>query len=648
METKRPTVLAAEELIDLYFPVLDHGFLALKDYMGSDEAIEEAARVSYQGGTRKLHQTRGLLRYLRRHMHCYAGHMEVLTLRGWVRWDECEATEWFLVPDPTTRTLKPESLPIEVFEADGEEMHCFENEHMSYCVTHDHRMWFKKKWQGRGGPEAERFEIVRSNEMSRWGHFDPSLGYHWCDADGEKNLMYCLLGFYLGDGCFASANRISFHLRKERKKQYLKGLLDELGVKYDTAASPTYNDATLFYVEPPEALRVMLGDRLQARANQKGFPLEQLQFLTPSCIRGLLEGLIQSDGHEVDDGEQIQFSSASPDLIHLFEALCAFVGFDAHSTKMMQEGVYRSTGYYGKSLTLEARKQFFSTRSHEGKVYCATTSTGLLVVRGGRDKFGFICGNTTPSEMVEMRFHVSMPIFVARQWIRHRMSSTNETSGRYSLLPMLFYTPVPQQFGKQSTANRQGREGQADQNLYDWATQKWNEQRATARALYEDLAEADVARELARIDLPLSTYTQWYWKIDLHNLFHFLALRCDAHAQWEIRQYANIMAGMVRALVPLSFEAWLDYQYMGAKLSRQEMRLIQEMLSQGKPMQYSELAEKFGNKREAGELLSKLNRDYDDPPDFTLDPSAAKTAAYFEEKMAKATPQLDASPKGLE
>jgi thymidylate synthase (FAD) len=164
--------------------------------------------------------------------------------------------------------------------------------------------------------------------------------------------------------------------------------------------------------------------------------------------------------------------------------------------------------------------------------------------------------HTTPSEMVELKFHCCMPMFIARQWIRHRTANVNEYSGRYSLIPMLFYTPDAAQLQTQSRRNNQGRSGQAvPSDLHAEAVHRWEETRRQATDTYGWLTGNEVARELARIDLPLSTYTQWYWKIDLHNLLHFLTLRVDAHAQWEIQEYGRVMAGMLKRVAPLSYEA---------------------------------------------------------------------------------------------
>ena len=178
--------------------------------------------------------------------------------------------------------------------------------------------------------------------------------------------------------------------------------------------------------------------------------------------------------------------------------------------------------------------------------------------------------HTTPSEMVEFKFHCAMPMFVARQWIRHRTASVNELSARYSMMPLLFYTPEEQHFALQSESNKQGREGGAPPEVYREAVERWESLRAASSDAYSWMLEEDVAREIARIDLPVSTYTQWYWKIDLHNLLHFLSLRVDPRAQWEIQEFARAIAGMVKRVVPLSYEAWVDYDLESRPLTRAE------------------------------------------------------------------------------
>lgn len=262
--------------------------------------------------------------------------------------------------------------------------------------------------------------------------------------------------------------------------------------------------------------------------------------------------------------------------------------------------------------------------------------------------------HTTPSEMVELKFHVCMPIFVARQWIRHRTANVNEYSGRYSLMPLLFYTPAAEDFALQSADNKQGRmpEG-ADPDLFREAVQRWETMRERASRDYEWLVGQDVARELARIDLPLSTYTQWYWKIDLHNLIHFLTLRADLHAQYEIRAYAHVMAGMLKRVAPLSYEAWIDYGFSAAPMSRAELAVLRELIqaeaddagggtvTARKDVSLgTEALRAHGlSKREIRELVDKLQPA--EAPDFELDLARMQTAEAMGEKMDRAVPKLD-------
>jgi len=260
--------------------------------------------------------------------------------------------------------------------------------------------------------------------------------------------------------------------------------------------------------------------------------------------------------------------------------------------------------------------------------------------------------HTTPSEMVEFKFHCSMPMFVARQWIRHRSANVNEYSGRYSLMPMLFYTPSEEQLQTQSKRNNQGRSGTAvDPLKYAEAVQRWNEIREKSREAYEWMTFEDMARELSRIDLPLSTYTQWYWKIDLHNLLHFLKLRVDSHAQWEIQEFGRVMAGMLKRVAPLSYEAWIDYDVCGARVSRMELDALRRLVSaendalrarDGVSLDAAALADVGLAKREAAELLQKLAPAA--VPDFELDMSRAASAESFAERFARAVPKVDKKP----
>ncbi len=254
--------------------------------------------------------------------------------------------------------------------------------------------------------------------------------------------------------------------------------------------------------------------------------------------------------------------------------------------------------------------------------------------------------HTTPSEMVEFKFHCAMPMFVARQWIRHRTASVNEYSGRYSLMPLLFYMPEESEFALQSEANHQGRAERAPAEIYREAVRRWEGMRSEAAGAYGWMVGEDVAREIARIDLPLSTYTQWYWKIDLHNLLHFLSLRADPHAQWEIQVFARIIAGMVKRVAPLSYEAWVDYDLVGKPMSRAELMALSRLLiadddgvrpRAGVSLGAEELKDAGLSPREIRELVAKLQEPA--RPDFELDLSRMRTAEEVSAEMLAAVPE---------
>jgi thymidylate synthase (FAD) len=231
------------------------------------------------------------------------------------------------------------------------------------------------------------------------------------------------------------------------------------------------------------------------------------------------------------------------------------------------------------------------------------------------------CRHTTPFEMCEIKYHVKLPIFVARQWIRHRTASVNEYSARYSVMDREFYVPAPEHLAAQSTGNRQGRERvlPGDEALRVLTLLREDAERCHAH--YEEMLNEDpagnprddqrigLARELARINLTLGTYTQWYWKIDLHNLLHFLNLRADAHAQYEIRAYAEAMLETVSRWVPLTYDAYLNYRMGGIHLSARALTVVKCLVAG-----QSVSAEASGlSKREWRELMSALDLPLDLP-----------------------------------
>ncbi len=225
--------------------------------------------------------------------------------------------------------------------------------------------------------------------------------------------------------------------------------------------------------------------------------------------------------------------------------------------------------------------------------------------------------HTTPFEMCEIKYHVKLPIFVARQWIRHRTANVNEYSGRYSIMDKEFYLPAPDQLASQSSDNRQGRgdvlQGKEaarvhdllreDANrAYDHYAEMLNEDENGAM---RDPARDGLARELARMNLTLNYYTQWYWKTNLHNLLHFLSLRADSHAQYEIRVYAEAMIDTLKRWVPLAHAAFLEYEHGGVRLSASALESVKRMIAGEKISQ----VESGLSKREWRELMMVLDID---------------------------------------
>jgi len=191
--------------------------------------------------------------------------------------------------------------------------------------------------------------------------------------------------------------------------------------------------------------------------------------------------------------------------------------------------------------------------------------------------------HSTPFEMCEIKLHVKLPVFVARQWIRHRTANVNEYSARYSILDREFYIPRPEDLAAQSVINNQGRGETLTGEEAERVLRYLKDDAGRAYDHYEEMisdeGQQGLARELARMNLPANIYTQWYWKVDLHNLFHFLRLRADSHAQYEIRVYADAICEMVKDWVPAAYGAFEDYRMGGANLSGRQLECIRKMLA---------------------------------------------------------------------
>lgn len=541
---------------------LDHGFVRYVDHMGSDQRIVEAARVSYHSASKGEESDKKLISYLWKNKHCYHPDMQVLTADGWKAWRSCSNREIFMVPD--NGVLRREKLDVVSFDVAEEKMCTFKSQRMSYVVTSDHRMLFKPK-------QDEEFKIIRAFQMSHWGHFKKASDFKMDDCDGLDNgcPKMRFVGFFLGDGCGESERSAVFHFRKTRKIKYLRSLCSILGMTLHERPSSTHADGVVMRVRVPSWMDEHVDVLVRGDSKHLKTPLSEL---CASEISGLLSGLVNSDGSVKKNRPQIEFSSKSRRLADLFQNCAAMVGMDGHFCST-SKGVFSVKAYKNGRTSLEARKPYFGTSTHTGKVFCATTSTGLLVVRGSETEFGFICGNTSPFEMCKVTLNIKMPIFVMRQYVRHRMQNLNEVSARYTELPEEFY--IPDKWRAQDTKNKQS-SVESDLKMVharpvidvdgsefmtcDPSLIMRNHCKRVYQ-LYQDMIESGIAREMARFVLPVNIYTECYACWDLKNLMHFISLRDDSHAQAEIQVYGKAIKEICTDLFPWTMEAFSKFKF---------------------------------------------------------------------------------------
>ncbi|HSF96452.1 MAG TPA: FAD-dependent thymidylate synthase [Thermohalobaculum sp.] len=250
-------------------------------------------------------------------------------------------------------------------------------------------------------------------------------------------------------------------------------------------------------------------------------------------------------------------------------------GLEAHlyeAVPVLDHGFVRVVDYMGDDAAIvqAARVSYGQGTKH------ARDDSGLI-------RYLMRHWHSTPFEMCEIKFHVKLPVFVARQWIRHRTANVNEYSARYSILDREFYIPAPDALAAQSTVNNQGRgatlEGSEAQRVLEILKDDSSRCYDHYESMLSQEGQQGLARELARMNLPMNIYTQWYWKTDLHNLMHFLRLRADAHAQYEIRVYADAICDLVREWVPATWKAFEDYRLHAAQFSGPGMAALRRMLA---------------------------------------------------------------------
>jgi thymidylate synthase (FAD) len=702
-ETKRPTSPAAEEILGGYFPVLDHGFVSLVDYMGTDEDIERAARVSYGYGTRKRSATRGLIRYLRRHAHTTPSEMvefkfhcsmPIFVARQWIRHRTAclaEGTEvYFDLPGgidrrgnqlytlrieelwsrfvPTRNVNRPDKQGHPYFRRDRVQsmrlrqvdedtldiqhtrivdVVCNGKKHIfrviladgkSIEATSDHRFLFADGWM----TLKQAIGLHQAAGSAVWNQGD-----HYLYANGvvmEEPALY--------------RERSWLYERYHRLDMSISDMADEASVSYATIRKwlrkhglqkphrfepghTPWNEGKTYRLGPRDVSDEWLTALRTARSGEAS---------------DFWRGGVSSEREAIG-----RWTTQAAPRVHARNRwtcqLCGERAGELHAHHIVPVWADESLAREESNLTTLCGDCHRSVAGREedvaGQLLVEPIRTGwkrrprvawnkLTKARLVRiDRVEYVGIKQTYDLEVEGPHHN----FIANGIVTH--NSVNEYSGRYSLMPLLFYEPQAGSFALQSSRNNQGREEHpAAPGLYAEAVARWERVRAEAADAYGWLVQEDVARELARIDLPLSTYTQWYWKIDLHNLLHFLRLRVDPHAQWEIQEYGRVMAGMLERVAPLSYEAWLDYEVLGARMSGAELDVLRGLLSAdedgitARPGRRSpdELAGAGLSGREVRELIAKLQPT--GRPDYTLDPADMRTAEEMATRMAEAVPEV--------
>jgi thymidylate synthase (FAD) len=589
--------------------VLNAGYVQLVDWMGSDERICDAARVSYADATKRSND-RNLIRYMLSHGHCYDDKTEVLTTNGFKSWADVNESDALGVYDPTSDSLKYEvPAALQVFDYDGS-MVVVDHGGVSLCVTPNHKMWVSSREGSDGvwGPhrlvEANNLVGKSMIRFTAQAPLRPTAAetIDWPIQHTDKINVARLIGFFIGDGSVGSKNTIQFHLKKQRKVEFLKQVCDALNISL-TANNNRY---AINYPNIGEVFRrLFYGDD-----KKKQFPQNMVALSSIEIALAFLDGLKNSDGSV--KRTTWCYSTNSRFLANQVQQLVIHAG-NVASLNENAKGLFTLNVHsrMTRPIVNQTNKEQVFLETYVGKVYCATTSTGVLVVR--RNNKVVLCGNSSPFEQCVVTFRAKMPIFVARQWVRHRTARLNEISGRYSELPAEYYNYSEQGLPKQSQTNNQGSDIEKVQAEGNWMT-NLDAHNQFGFQIYSSLLQDGCSKEIARCHLPLSTYTEWYWQCDLHNLFHFIRLRMDPHAQAEIRVYAEAMYEMIKELFPLACEAFEDYVLNAMTFSAMEQKALAALMVPGGTSGTLTLAEENErqgwqlSKRELEEFENKLAR----------------------------------------
>jgi thymidylate synthase (FAD) len=552
-------------------PVLDHGFVRLDEAMADDLSVVNGARVSFAKHKTEMDDSdAGLIRFLMRERHgCFDDATDVLTDLGWKPWPEIHGRELFATRSIDGCLEYQPALHLVRKEFRGH-MLGFKGASIDLLVTPDHRVLANTMTtrQGRTTPKfrlqpAHRvlWKSHRHTATARWD--GPALEYF--DFDGVRvpaAPFLRLVGFFVGDGNLPPfGNHVLFNLRKSREIAFLERTVGEAGLElkrwgHRHAVPVTPAMRNLF------AACYLAGEKVIPR---------RLTNLNPALLQALWEGLRESDGtvQRRSGADREVFSTTSPKLADGVQILALKLGRSASvrphrvapgDQHFGRKPRFRVTVYAPRNSspalcrTSEAAASQMGVENYNGLIHCVQVPNGTLYVR--RNGYPIWSGNT-PFEHNAFRFHIRAPIFVAREWFRHRVGSFNEFSMRYAKATDDFYVPEPDdvrtQVGKPGAYSFEP----VPDEVAERTRAELRRVYETAFATYEQLVELGVARELARAVLPVGAYTEFYWTVNARALMNFLSLRNAETAQREIRRYAEACEHFFAQRMPVTYQAFV-------------------------------------------------------------------------------------------
>lgn len=540
--------------------------------MASDLSVVNAARVSFARRKDEMDEAdEGLIRFLMRDRHgCYDEKTEVLTGDGWKRWPDVTGRESFATLSPVGELEYQPALRVVHKEIHGP-MIAFKGASVDLRVTPDHRVLATPLAPREGSHGHAPYVLAPALDVlwkahrhvatARWdGVVTPTFRFDGIAVPAEPFLR--LVGFFIGDGYLPPAPHIQFNIRKEREIRFLETVVADAGLEVRL-----WGKARCVSLTP--SMRTVF-ERCYAE-REKTIPRELLA-LSPELLAALFDGLMESDGSttvRASGTPRHTYYTTSRRLADDVQELALRLGGSAsvrpHAVRpgdghFGSKPRFRVTIYSGRNSrpalcrTRAAGGEQMDVEGYDGTVHCVEVPNGTLYVR--RNGYPVWSGNT-PFEHNSFRFHIRAPIFVTREWMRHRVGSFNEFSMRYARATDDFYVPEPDdvrsQVGKPGAYSFEP----VSPELAEQAREDLRAVYEHAYTTYERLVEAGVARELARSVIPVGAYTEFFWTINARSLMNFVSLRAAETAQREIRRYAEACERFLAALMPVTYDAFV-------------------------------------------------------------------------------------------